>query len=167
VLRPLSRRSSLGLAVVALLIASALLIYSISLLPDYIPYHLNEHFNELDPNVWDIGGAKNYTVSDGALNLFSSTNATHYFVTAPKWGGPGDTPLEGSIEISFKVTAPAGRSVVVASTDSWRVYVRNGSLVVETTWPGPPLFWAPTPGRPQSFESATGPGRIDSITARP
>jgi hypothetical protein len=116
-----------------LLIASAFLIYSVSLLPDYNPYHLNEQFNGLDPNVWNIGGAMNYTVSDGELNLFGSTSATHYFVTAPKWQGAEDTPLQGSIKINFKVTAPTDRSVVVVTTDSWFVYVRNGSLVVATT----------------------------------
>jgi len=131
----LSRPAIVALIILVLLIASAFLVYLVSLLPAYVPYQLNEQFDRLDSDVWDIGGAKNFTVTGGVLNLFDSTNASHYFVTNPKWGsfGNAEPNLRGSIEIIFKTTALNGRSLVVASTDSWRVYVGNRTLVIETT----------------------------------
>jgi len=108
-----------------------------------VPYQLNEQFNQLDPDVWDIGGARNFTVTDGVLNLFDSTSAGHYFVTNPKWGSFGNIEpnLQGSIEIMFKTTVLPGRSLVVASTDSWNVNVSNRTLVIETVdRPGRPTF---------------------------
>ncbi len=119
------------------LITSGCLIYLVSLFPAYVPYQLNEQFNQLDPDVWDIGGARNFTVTGGVLNLFDSTSARHYFITNPKWGCTRctgvETNLQGSIEIAFRTDALLGRSLVVASTDSWRVYVGNRTLVVETS----------------------------------
>ena len=126
-----------------LLITSAFLVYFVSLFPAYVPYRLNEQFNQLDPDVWDIGGARNFTVTDGVLNLFDSTSAGHYFVTNPKWGSYGwrEPNLQGSIEITFKTTVLPGRSLVVASTDSWSVNVSNRTLVIETVdRPGRPTF---------------------------
>jgi hypothetical protein len=121
--------------VLVLLITSAFLVYLVSLFPAYEPYQLNEQFDRLDPDVWEIGGAGNFTVTDGVLNLFDSTSARHYFVTNPKWGSYGwsEPNLQGSIEITFRINALLGRSLVVASTDSWRVYVANRTLMVETT----------------------------------
>jgi hypothetical protein len=127
--------TAIGLTILVLLITSALLVYSVSLFPAYVPYQLNDQFDRLDPDAWDIGGVRNYTVKDGVLNLFDSTSADHYFITNPKWGSFGNTEpnLQGSIEITFKTIALPLRSLVVASTDSWRVYVGNRTLVIETT----------------------------------
>ena len=127
--------TTIALTILVLLITSAFLIYSVSLFPAYVPYQLNEQFNQLDSGAWDIGGARNFTVTNGVLNLFDSTSARYYFVTNPKWGSYGwrEPNLEGSIGITFKITALPGRSLVVASTDSWRVYVGNGTLVIETS----------------------------------
>lgn len=125
--------TTIALTILVLLITSAFLIYFVSLFPAYMPYQLNEQFNQLDINTWEIGGAKNFSVTDGVLTLFGSTSAGHYFVTNPKWGFFPEPNLQGSIEIMFKTTALRDRSLVVASTDSWRVYVGNGTLVIETT----------------------------------
>lgn len=127
--------TTIALTILVLLITSAFLIYSVSLFPAYVPYQLDEQFNQLDSNAWDIGGARNFTVTDGVLNLFDSTSASHYFATNPKWGSVNweEANLEGWIEVTFKVTILPGGSLVVASTDSWRVYVGNRTLVIETT----------------------------------
>ena len=91
-----------ALVVSLLLLVSAGSIYFASLLPPYAPYQLDERFTSLDPNVWEIGGMKNYSVSNGLLTLFDSTNATHYFITNPKWRSPNtETRLQGSLEVSF------------------------------------------------------------------
>jgi hypothetical protein len=121
--------------ILVLLLTSAFLIYFVSLFPAYMPYRLNEQFDRLDGDVWDIGGQKNFTVADGVLSLFDSTSANHYFVTNPKWGSFGalEAELQGSIAITFRITPLPNRSLVVASTDSWTVSVRKGTLVVETT----------------------------------
>jgi len=115
-----------------LLLVSAGSIYFASLLPPYSPYELDERFSSLDPNVWEIGGMKNYSVSNGLLTLFDSTNATHYFITNPKWRSPiPETRLQGSLWISFNAHALTSSSVVVASTDSWRAYAYNGMLELD------------------------------------
>src|SRR5271157_5675668 len=94
------------LVVLLLLVVSVGSIYFASLLPSYSPYQLDERFTSLDPNVWEIGGMKNYSVSNRLLTLFDSTNATHYFITNPKWRSPiPDTMLQGSLEISFNAYA--------------------------------------------------------------
>jgi hypothetical protein len=140
-MRSMMEPATIALVVVVLLFSSGVLIYSVSLFPAYVPYQLDEQFNQLDLNTWDIGGAKNFTVTDGALNLFDSTSVRHYFVTNPKWGSFPEPNLQGSIEIMFKTTALTGKSLVVASTDSWRVYVGNRTLVIEITdRPGRSLF---------------------------
>jgi hypothetical protein len=118
--------------VLLLLVVCAGSIYFASLLPSYSPYRLDERFTSLDPNVWEIGGMKNYSVSNGILTLFDSTNATHYFITNPKWNSPiPETRLQGGIEISFNVYALTNSSLVVASTDSWRAYAYNGMLELD------------------------------------
>lgn len=118
-----------ALVVLLLLVVSAGSIYFASLLPPYSSYQLDERFTSLDPNVWEIGGMKNYSVSNGILTLFDSSNATHYFITNPKWLSPiHETRLQGSLEISFNAYALTNRSLVVASTDSWRAYAYNGML---------------------------------------
>lgn len=122
------------LVILVLLLTSAFLVYCVSLLPAYVPYQLNEQFNQLNTDAWDIGGVKNFTVADGVLNLFDSTAAVHYFVTNPKWVPPMIEPnLQGTIEITFKIATLPDRSLVVASTDSWQVYVDNGTLEIQTT----------------------------------
>lgn len=93
---------------------------------------MDERFTSLDPNVWEIGGIKNYSVSNGRLTLFDSTNATHYFITNPKWQSPiTETRLQGSLEVSFNAYVLANSSLVVASTDSWRAYAYNGMLELD------------------------------------
>jgi hypothetical protein len=127
------RRNRAPALVVLLLLAVAVgSIYFASLLPPYSPYQLNERFTSLDPNLWEIGGMKNFSVSNGFLKLFDSTNATHYFITNPKWRSPiPETRLQGSIEISFNANAMTNSSLAVASTDSWRAYAQNGMLELD------------------------------------
>jgi hypothetical protein len=121
-----------ALVVLLLLLVSVGSIYFASLLPPYSPYRLDERFSSLDPNVWEIGGMKNYSVSNGLLTLFDSTNATHYFITNPKWRSPiPETRLQGSLEISFNAYALRNNSLFVASTDSWRAYAHNGMLELD------------------------------------
>lgn len=121
-----------ALVVLLLLVVSAGSIYFASLLPPYSPYQLDEQFTNLEPNVWEIGGMKNYSVVNGLLTLFDSTNATHYFITNPKWLSPiPETMLQGSLEISFNAHALTNSSLVVASTDSWKAYAYNGMLVLD------------------------------------
>ena len=128
----LKRTQTPALVVLLLLVFSAGAIYFASQLPAYSPYNLDEQFTSLDPNVWEIGGMKNYSVSNGILTLFDSTNATHYFITNPKWRSPiTETRLQGNLEISFKAYAPTNRSLAVASTDSWRAYAYNGMLALD------------------------------------
>lgn len=126
----LSRIQTPALVLLLLLIFSVGVIYFASQLPEYFPYRLDEQFTSLDLSVWDIGGMRNYSVSNGMLTLFDSTNATHYFITNPKWRSPiPDTRLQGRLEISFRANAAAtNRSVAIAGTDSWRTYAYNGML---------------------------------------
>lgn len=124
-----------ALVMLLLVAVSAGSIYFASQLPAYNPYQLDERFTSLDPNVWEIGGMKNYSVSNGVLTMFDSTNATHYFVTNPKWR-PNVletwwTRLQGSLEISFNAYAPTNHSLAVASTDSWRALLYNGMLELD------------------------------------
>jgi len=124
------RRNSIpALVVVFLFLFSIAMIYFSSQLPAYSPYRLDEQFASLDPNVWEIGGMKNYSLSNGVLTLFDSTNATHYFMTNPKWQSPiAETRLQGTLTITFKPSEAANGSVVVASTDSWSARAYNGTL---------------------------------------
>ena len=128
-MQTIKRNQNPALAVVLLLLFSVVMIYFASQLPPYSPYHLDEQFTSLDPNVWEIGGMKNYSLSNGELTLFDSSNATHYFITNPKWQSPvTETRLQGSLEITFKADEAANGSVVVASTDSWVAVAYNGTL---------------------------------------
>lgn len=125
----IKRNQTPALVVVFLILFYAAMIYFASQLPPYSPYHLNEQFTSLDPNVWEIGGMKNYSLSNGVLTLFDSTNATHYFTTAPKWQSPLIEPrLQGSLYMKFKADEAANCSVFVASTDSWAALAYNGTL---------------------------------------
>jgi len=123
------RNQTPALVAVLLILFYVAMIYVAGQLPPYSPYHLDEQFTSLDPNVWEIGGMKNYSLSNGVLTLFDSTNATHYFTTAPKWQSPLIEPrLQGSLEITFKADEATNCSVVVASTDSWAALIYNGTL---------------------------------------
>jgi len=128
-MQTIKRNQTPALVIVLLVLFSAAMIYFAARLPSYSPYYLDEHFTNLDPNVWEIGGAKNYSLSNGVLTLFGSTNATHYFVTNPKWQSPiPETRLEGRLVIVFKADAAVNGSVVVATTDSWSALAFNGTL---------------------------------------
>ena len=128
-MQTIKRNQTPALAAVLLIFFSVAMIYFASQLPAYSPYHLDEQFTSLDPNVWEIGGMKNYSLSNGVLTLFESTNATHYFVTNPKWQSPvTETRLQGSLAVTFEADEVANGCVVVASTDSWTALAYNGTL---------------------------------------
>jgi len=80
---------------------------------------------------------RNYSVSNGVLTLFDSTNATHYFVTNPKWQSPiPETRLQGSLEISFNASVSRNGSLVVASADSWTADAYDGMLELDLNGTG-------------------------------
>jgi hypothetical protein len=120
-----------ALVVIFLVLFFVAMIYLASQLPAYSPYSLDEQFTSLDPNVWEIGGMRNYSLSNGVLTLFGSTNATHYFITNPKWQSHViETRLQGSLEITFKADEATNSTVIVASTDSWTALAYSGMLIL-------------------------------------
>jgi hypothetical protein len=112
---------------------------------------MDEQFTSLDPNVWEIGGMRNYSLSNGVLTLFDSTNATHYFITNPKWQSHViETALQGSLEIKFKADEAENDTVIVASTDSWTALAYSGMLILDLS--------GTTNGEASQFEAQMSPG---------